>query len=330
MEVSLMTRFQVRKKLRKAGAKAKYVALETFGMNLGNTSKGKSRFRIRKASIGLVTVTILAIASAQAASAAAVRTGFSGNTLPANDDQSTGLVNIGFLANFFGVQKNQLYVNNNGNVTFDAPLSTYTPFGLTATNRQIIAPFFADVDTRNSASQPVTYGTGTVNGRNAFGVNWNNVGYYNTQANKLNSFQLVLVDRSDTGTGNFDIEYNYNQIQWETGEATSSGGVNGLGGSSARVGFSNGTGALGTSFELPGSAVNGAFLDGGSNSLVANRLNSDVDGRYLFAARNGTVGTPPSEPVPEPFTILGSLTAGGIGVALRRKRQKQEKEAAKV
>lgn len=37
-----------------------------------------------------------------------------------------------------------------------------------------------------------------------------------------------------------------------------------------------------------------------------------------------------SEPVPEPFTILGSLTAGGIGVALRRKRQQQEKETAKV
>jgi hypothetical protein len=37
-----------------------------------------------------------------------------------------------------------------------------------------------------------------------------------------------------------------------------------------------------------------------------------------------------SQPVPEPFTILGSLTAGGIGVALRRKRQQQQKETAKV
>ncbi len=320
-----MTRFQVRKKLRKAGAKAKYVALETLGMNLGNTSKGGSRLGIRKASIGLVTVTILGIASAQAASAAAVRTGFSGNTLPGNDDLSTGLVDIGFMTNFYGVNRNQLYVNNNGNVTFDNPLITYTPFGLTATNRQIIAPFFADVDTRNSASQPVTYGTGTVNGRNAFGVNYNNVGYYDTQADRLNSFQLVLVDRSDTGTGNFDIEYNYDQIQWETGDA--SDGSGGLGGSSARVGFSNGTGAPGTSFELPGSAVNGAFLDGGPNSLVANRLNSDVDGRYIFAARNGNVS---SEPVPEPLTILGSLAAGGFGVALRRKRKQQQKATVKA
>jgi hypothetical protein len=326
--VSLMTRFQVRKKLRKASVKAKYVALETLGMNLENTSKGESRLGIRKASIGLVTIAILGIASAQAASAAAVRTGFSGNTLPPNDDGSTSLVDIGFLANFFGVSRNQLYVNNNGNVTFDAPLSSFTPFGLTATNRQIIAPFFADVDTRGAGSQPVTYGTGTVDGRNAFGVNYNNVGYFDRGTDKLNSFQLVLVDRSDTGAGNFDIEYNYDQIQWESGDA--SGGSGGLGGNSARVGFSNGTGAPGTSFELPGSGVNGAFLDGGPNSLVANRLNSDVDGRYIFGARNGNVVTPPSEPVPEPFTILGSLTAGGIGVALRRKRQQQEKETAKV
>ncbi|MBW4475752.1 MAG: PEP-CTERM sorting domain-containing protein [Tolypothrix brevis GSE-NOS-MK-07-07A] len=42
------------------------------------------------------------------------------------------------------------------------------------------------------------------------------------------------------------------------------------------------------------------------------------------------VALPPDETVPEPFTILGSLTAGGIGLALRRKRQQQEKEAAKV
>ncbi|KAB8333511.1 PEP-CTERM sorting domain-containing protein [Scytonema tolypothrichoides VB-61278] len=43
------------------------------------------------------------------------------------------------------------------------------------------------------------------------------------------------------------------------------------------------------------------------------------------------VGEPPSEPVPEPLTILGSLAAGSFGVALRRKYNKQQqKETAKV
>lgn len=321
-----MTRFQIRSKLHKAGSKFKTIGVQHLNANNADVASKRSRLSVRKTTLKIATVAFFAIGTTQAANAAAVRTGFSGNTLAPNDDGSTGLVDIGFIANFFGVQRNQLYVNNNGNVTFDSPLSTFTPFGLTATARQIIAPFFADVDTRNPASQPVTYGNGTVDGRNAFGVNWQNVGYYPSRADKLNSFQLVLVDRSDIGTGNFDIEFNYDQIQWETGGA--SGGTNGLGGNSARAGFSNGTGDPGTSFELAGSAVNGAFLDSGPNSLVANQLNSNVDGRYIFAARDGSVT--PGEPVPEPFTILGTIAAGGMGLAMRLKSKLREKEEAGV
>ncbi|MDF5720966.1 MAG: PEP-CTERM sorting domain-containing protein [Rhizonema sp. PD37] len=318
-----MTKFQVRKKLRKVCTETKSITKTLIRQT--NVNQGSLRTNIRRASLGLATVTVLGLTTSQAASAVAVRTGFNTNTLPANDDGSTGLVNTGFTTNFFGVSRNQLYVNNNGNVTFDQPLSTFTPFGLTNTQRQIIAPFFADVDTRGSASQPVTYGTGTVDGRNAFGVNWVNVGYYPSASDKLNSFQLVLVDRSDTGAGNFDIEYNYDRIQWETGSASS--GSNGLGGSSARVGYSNGTGAPGTFFELPGSAVNGALLDGGSNSLVSSRLNSNVNGRYIFTARNGSVS---NQPVPEPLTILGSLAASSFGIGLRRKYKQQQKDTANV
>jgi PEP-CTERM motif len=39
---------------------------------------------------------------------------------------------------------------------------------------------------------------------------------------------------------------------------------------------------------------------------------------------------PPSEPVPEPLTILGSLAAAGVGAALRRKYQQQQEDTAKV
>lgn len=275
---------------------------------------------IRKASLAVAAFTALSMAVANPVDAAAIRSGFDANTLPANDDGSTSSVGIGFDANFFGLTFNSLFVNNNGNVTFDAPLGTYTPFGLTSTSRQIIAPFFADVDTRGAGSGLVTYGTGTVDGRNAFGVNWLNAGYYAFGTDKLNSFQLLLVDRSDTGIGNFDIEFNYDQIQWETGSA--SGGTNGLGGSSARAGFSNGTGAPGTSFELAGSAVNGAFLDGGPNALISNSLNSNVAGRYLFAARSGVIDPTP-EPIPTPALLPGLI---GMGVAALRKRKENVDE----
>lgn len=55
---------------------------------------------------------------------------------------------LGFTANFLGQNCSQLRVNNNDNVTFDGPLSTFTPFPLPTTSIPIIAPFFADVDTR--------------------------------------------------------------------------------------------------------------------------------------------------------------------------------------
>lgn len=64
---------------------------------------------------------------------------FTGDTLPRNDDGSTGLVSLGFTVNFYGSSYGSLYVNNNGNVTFDLPLGTYTPFKLLTTNRSMLA-----------------------------------------------------------------------------------------------------------------------------------------------------------------------------------------------
>ncbi|MGM0583610.1 MAG: nidogen-like domain-containing protein [Pseudomonadota bacterium] len=228
----------------------------------------------------------LGVLGAAAAQAQAIRSGFDSNTLAPNDDGSTGLVDIGFEVNFFGVEADQLYVNNNGNVTFDSALGTFTPFDLTSTGQQIIAPFFADVDTRN-AGDPVTYGQGTVDGNAAFAVNYVNVDYFSSDPSHTNrnSFQVVLIDQGD---GNFAIEFNYDQIEWEAGTA-SGGDEDGLGGDSARVGFSNGSGDPGTFFELEGSAENGAFLDGGPNALVASSRESDVPGRYIFFAEGGII-----------------------------------------
>jgi hypothetical protein len=269
--------------------------------------------------LSVLVVLVLLTGLAPAAHAAAILPGFNSNTLPPNDDGSTGLVNIGFTVNFFGLVQNNLHVNNNGNVTFDSALSTFTPFALTATSRQIIAPFFADVDTR-SAGDPVTYGAGTVGGRNAFGVNWVNVDYFSSNAAHVNrnSFQLIMIDRSDIAAGDFDFWFNYDLIQWETGTA-SGGNANGRGGNCARVGYANG-GA--ESYELPGSAVCGAFLDSGvplptvgPNALIFNSLNSDVLGRYIFQVRNGAV-----VPVPEPTTL--ALFSLGLLVAARAGRRR--------
>src|SRR5581483_4164540 len=159
--------------------------------------------------------------------------GFTANVYGPNDDGSydctgpgvgqppdctPGEVPIGFTINFHGESLSQLFVNNNGNVTFDSPLSEYTPYDLTNSESKIIAPFFADVDTR--VGNLVSFGNDTVDGHNAFGVDWFNVGYFDTNVDKINSFQLILIDRSDRNPGDFDIEFNYDQVQWETGDAS--------------------------------------------------------------------------------------------------------------
>jgi len=230
----------------------------------------------------------------------AIVPGFNTNILPANDDGSTGQVTLPFLLDFFGNTYSSLWVNNNGNLTFNGPLSAYTPSGLSTYGSPIIAPYWADVMTDPSDSGLVTYGDGMVDGHEAFGVNWPGVACFSTNNGGLNYFQVLLIDRSDIAPGDFDIEYNYDQIQWETGQASGGNGEC-RGGASAQVGYTNGHNAL----ELAGSGVNGAFIDGGPDSLIAGSQNSPTPGQYIFQIRATGEGG----------TISGNVTGTGTPVA---------------
>ncbi|MBI4902139.1 MAG: VCBS repeat-containing protein [Acidobacteria bacterium] len=214
--------------------------------------------------------------------------GFQTSRISACDDCSAAVALLGFSINFFGTNYAQVYVNNNGNITFGSSNSTFTPTPISSIRSVLIAPFWADVDTTGTGSGLTSYGQDMVDGHKAFGANWVDVGYYDSKVDKVNSFQVVLIDRSDLGVGFFDIELNYASVQWETGDA--SGGSNGLGGNPARAGFSNGSGTAGTYFELPGSGVAGALLSGGANSLASNSTNSGgVAGRYVYNVRAGSI-----------------------------------------
>ena len=80
----------------------------------------------------------------------AIRSGFDQQFLGRNDDGSTDLVPIGFAINFLGGSNTMLYVNNNGNVTFSSKFGAYQTSTLNNLSAKIIAPFWADVDTRNT------------------------------------------------------------------------------------------------------------------------------------------------------------------------------------
>lgn len=284
-------------------------------------------------------VCLLALLCCGAGYAGPIRPGFDAAALPAGDDASSGPVKAGFAVNFFGQTFDSIYVNTNGNLTFGAPLSDFTPVPLGRLRAAVIAPFFADVDTTGAGR--ITYGTGTVDGHAAFAATWSGVGYYNARADRVNDFQAVIVNRSDTGAGNFDAEFNYGRVQWEAGDFN--GGIDGRGGSTARVGFAGGSGQPGTYYELPGSGVPGAFLDGALQTALAGAmLNSDTPGRLVLHGRDGVItgglvesptpagggsNPPPIDGAgggvagtPEPGT-LALACAGLLGLAVRYRRR---------
>ncbi len=235
----------------------------------------------------------------------AMRSEFDGIAMSRQDDHtypefavpgilgSPAEVELGFQINFFGELYSKCYVNNNGNISFGNPYTPFTPQSLYNLGEKIIAPFWADVDTRNLQSNVTRFSAGgeLVNGRPAFGVTYKNVGYFAAKADKLNSFQVIVIQRYDTGVNNFDIEFNYNAVSWETGIL---GINNGYGEPSARVGITNG----GTFFtEITGSGVPLSFLDtilftGTPNlatGLIYNSHNSSIPGRYVFQMRGGNL-----------------------------------------
>ena len=268
---------------------------------------------------------------------------------------------IGFPINLFNEVFEHVFVNNNGNITFEAGLVRFTPqplddaefddgdgdqiniFDSVNNGRPFFAPLWADVqtspitdrsfpDTINST--PVSYGPGVADGRPAFFVNWEDVGYFGgtenplggpsiPRTNRLNHFQIVIIQREDTGSPqNFDVEYNYNQIDWDAGTFSGgrfgigSGTFRGLGGRSIRVGLTNGEDCT---VEFANSGTPRLFLDNQdvsefnrpeddsdpnfANGLIYNSHNSNIPGRYVFEFRSGELVEGINVHIEEPVSL---------------------------
>ena len=220
---------------------------------------------------------------------------FGDNVLDRNDDGSSTAIDITAIfedgIDIGGQTFTKLYVNNNGNITFGYGLSTYTPGVIGGTTGlEIIAPFWADVDTRvdvPGANDGVFWDI--KEGRDSMVFTWNQTGYYSGHIDRLDTFQLELMDR---GAGNVEIIFRYKSINWTTGDA--SDGSGGLGGIIARGGFSLG----GLYFELPASGNQTNMLD-----LESNAGNLGVTGVWQFLLQDGT---PSGFGTTGPDTFLGT------------------------
>jgi len=172
-----------------------------------------------------------------------------------NDDDSSPLLSLPFNFCFYGQTQNSFYVNNNGNISFGAPYGTFSAVGFPSAQFSMVAPFWADVDTRNTGSGLVYYKITPT----ALIVRWQTVGYYSMYIDKLNDFQLIITDGTDPLVpGGNNVSFCYGDMQWTTGDASQ--GVNGFGGVPATVGANLGNGIdyiqFGQ-FDAPGSAYDG-------------------------------------------------------------------------
>jgi hypothetical protein len=180
-----------------------------------------------------------------------------------NDDGSSPLISLPFSFCLFGQPMTSIYINNNGNISFGSSYSTYSAAGFPSGAYVMVAPFWADVDTRDSLSGLVYYKVTP----NALIVKWEHVGYYANQSDKLNTFQLIITDGTDPlVAGGSNTSFCFGDMQWTTGSA--SGGTNGFGGTPATVGANFGDGINFIQFgrfDQPGYTFDGG---GGSNDGV--------------------------------------------------------------
>lgn len=197
--------------------------------------------------------------------------GYGTECLGMNDDGSSNAIDLAAFfpagLRFFDATHSTVFVNTNGNISFSAPVPTFTAMAFPVAAQPMIAPYWADVDIRTfdrmmgpfmrncngPADGDTTMGAACHNpsengiwwhvesGRLI--VTWDRVSYYKCHSDNAQrmSFQLVItqVDSAACGAlGDFDVEFRYNRCEWTTGDASM--GTGGFGGVAAQAGFDAG------------------------------------------------------------------------------------------
>lgn len=212
--------------------------------------------------------------------------GFGENSLDRGDDSTNDLVNITSIfgaggITYFGDSYTQLGVNTNGHVTLGTTYTTYNPGSLpmnSASLPAIFAAFFNDVDTgggvvtatpggNSTGSNLVWYDLDTTNG--IFTVTWDDVGYYPSHIDALNSFQMQIYDMGDSG--DFDIVFRYEDINYTYNNI-------------ARAGWSDGDGG-GNNYELPASHSSSML------TIDTDLGNTGLAGLWTWSFRGGVLSS---------------------------------------
>lgn len=135
---------------------------------------------------------------------------------------------------FYGVSYNQVWMNNNGNISFGSGISSFSSTAFPSVGNKMIAAFWADFYLTNGGTMHATI-TPT-----AAIFNWVSMGYYNNQSDKVNTCQIVITNGTDPLVIEGNTAIHFADMQWTTGSA--SAGVGGFQGIPATVGANAGNG----------------------------------------------------------------------------------------
>ncbi|XP_073511801.1 alpha-tectorin-like [Phyllobates terribilis] len=170
------------------------------------------------------------------------------------DDGGTDEIFLTHSFTFFEEIHRRLYVNNNGAISFNTPVTEYTPDAFPIPDLYMICPYWGDVD--NECGGLIYYRQTTdeellsrlsddINKMSkmkyfhaewAFIATWDAVAYHGTESNKTNTFQVILAADGLYST----VMFIYHDIQWTTGTASGGDPKTGLGGTPAQAGFNTG------------------------------------------------------------------------------------------
>jgi len=123
--------------------------------------------------------------------------------LPTNDDMNSGVINLPFNFDYYGVSYNQVLISTNGYIDFRTNLAnTYSPFAFTQTIPDVAFPVknailgaYADLNNFNGEGS-ITYGVYGTAPYRKFVVYFNNNSFFSCTASK-STFQMILSETSN-------------------------------------------------------------------------------------------------------------------------------------